>query len=130
MKKNLIFAISLFWLLTVYLCFITVEVSEAQYARNPQGDLYGENLGDRILLQWDLHDGATEYIVYRSTSLTGPWEINGRFTQAAATTGGATEELTPDASLMDLCYKVEALDATGLVIETYEPICVPKFAET
>jgi hypothetical protein len=34
---------------------------------------------------------------------------------------------TPDARLMDLCYKVEAIDTEGLVIETYEPICVPKF---
>ena len=28
---------------------------------------------------------------------------------------------------MDLCYKVELIDAKGLVIETFEPICVPKF---
>jgi len=78
-------------------------------------------------MRWALNDSATEYIVYRSTSLTGPWEVNGRFWQAATRTGGATEELTSDARLMDLCYKVEAIDSKGLVIEFYEPICVPKF---
>ncbi len=62
MKKNLIFAISLVWLLTVYLCFITVEVSEAQWAENAQGTLYSENREDHILLQFDINDGATEYI--------------------------------------------------------------------
>jgi hypothetical protein len=92
-----------------------------------QGTLYGENLGDSIIMRWALNDSATEYIVYRSTSLTGPWEVNGRFSQAATRTGGATEELTSDARLMDLCYKVEAIDSKGLVIEFYEPICVPKF---
>jgi hypothetical protein len=30
---------------------------------------------------------------------------------------------------MTLCYKVEAQNATGTVIKTYEPICVPKYAE-
>jgi len=127
MKKNLIFAFSLFWLLTVYLCFITVEVSEAQWAENAQGTLYGENRGDHILLQFDTNDSATEYFVYRSTSLTGPWQVSGHFTQGQATTGSGAIEFTPDAVLMDLCYRVEALDATGLVIETYDPICVPKF---
>lgn len=112
----------------------TVQVSQAQqgrktqWASNAQGDLFGENLGDGIVLDWDLHDGATEYKVYRSTSLAGPWEQVLRTRQVAASTGGAREDLTPDASLMDLCYKVEALDAAGAVIRTYEPICIPKFA--
>ena len=108
-----------------------MQLSQGQkgrdWASNAQGTLYGENLGDSIIMQWTLNDSATEYFVYRSTSLTGPWEVNGRFSQAAARTGGAKEELTSDARLMDLCYKVEAIDAKGLVIEFYEPICVPKF---
>ncbi len=129
MKKNLIFAISLFSVLTVHLCFITVEVSNAQHATNPQGSLYGENAGDFIILQWALNDSATVYNVYRSTSLAGPWAQVLRTLQGAASTGGAKVDLTPDARLMDLCYKVEALNATGLVIEIYDPICVPKFAK-
>lgn len=128
MKKPLL-VISLIWILTVLLSFITVEVSRAQWAQNSQGTLYGENREDHILLQFDINDSATEYIVYRSTSLTGPWQVNGRFTQGAATTGAGAMEFTPDARLMDLCYKVEALNAAGVVIEFYEPICVPKFVE-
>jgi hypothetical protein len=97
------------------------------WASNAQGTLYGENMGDFIILQWALNDSATEYFVYRSTSLNGPWEQTGRFSQGAASTGGAKVHETPDARLMDLCFKVEAIDGTGLVIEFYEPMCVPKF---
>jgi len=111
----------------------TVQMSQAQesgkrqWASNTQGTLYGENLGDSIVLNWELDDRAAEYFVYRATSLNGPWKQVLRTSQAAATTGGARVDLTPDARLMDLCYKVELIDAKGLVIETYEPICVPKF---
>jgi len=105
MERILIFVISLSWLLVVQLCFINVEVSHAQVARNAQGDFVWEEQGDSIVLPFTINESATECIVYRSTSLTGPWEVNGRFSQAAVRTGGATEELTPDARLMDLCYR-------------------------
>ncbi len=36
-------------------------------------------------------------------------------------------DVTPDARLKDLCYKVEAIDVKGNVIRRYEPVCVPKF---
>jgi len=38
-----------------------------------------------------------------------------RTSQATARTGGAKEDFTPDARLMDLCYKVEGIDAKGLL---------------
>jgi hypothetical protein len=100
---------------------------KTQWASNAQRTLYGENAGDFIILQWSLNDSAAEYFVYRSMSLNGPWAQTGRFSQGAASTGGAKVDDTPDARLMDLCYKVEAIDSKGLVIEFYEPICVPKF---
>jgi len=111
----------------------TMQVSQTQQGRKPQWasnaqrTFYGENLGDSIILDWDLNDEAAEYFVYRSTSLNGPWKQVLRTSQAAARTGGARVDLTPDARLMDLCYKVEAIDSSGVVIEFYEPICVPKF---
>ena len=40
---------------------------------------------------------------------------------------GAKVDYTPDARLMDVCYRVEATDATGVVIRVYGPICVPKY---
>jgi hypothetical protein len=52
---------------------ITADVSEAQDAANPKGDLSGGNNGDAIFLKWLAEPSATEYIVYRGTSLTGPW---------------------------------------------------------
>ena len=113
----------------------TVQVSQAQkdrmtpWASNPQRTLYGENMGDFIILDWDLRDEAAEYFVYRSTSLNGPWKQVLRTRQGAARTGGARVDLTPDARVMDLCYKVEVIDAAGLVIEIYEPICVPKLVQ-
>jgi hypothetical protein len=129
MQKVSISPTSLVFILTAYLCFIDIAVGEAQWASNAQGTLYGENLGDSIILQWDLNDSAAEYYTYRSTSLNGPWEQVLRTSQSAAATGGAREDLTPNASLMDLCYKVEAIDSKGRVIEFYEPICVPKFVQ-
>ena len=101
----------------------------AQAATNPKRTLYGENMGDFIVLQWDLNDSAAEYFVYRSTSLNGPWQQTGRFSQGAASIGGAKVHETPDARLMDLCFKVEAIDASGRVIESYEPICVSRFRQ-
>jgi hypothetical protein len=127
MRKTLIISISLVCILTVYLCLIAVEVSHAQAAEKSQGDLYGENDGDSIVLQWDLQDGAKEYVIYRSTSLAGPWVAVGRPSDSSIRTGGAKEYPIPDATLMDLCFKVEAIDAIGVVIKTYEPICVPRF---
>ena len=112
----------------------TVQISEAQkssktqWASNARGTLYGENAGDFIILQWTLNDDAAEYRTYRSRLPAGPWEQVLRTSQAAAATGGAKVDDTPDARLMDLCYKIEAVDSKGLVIEFYEPICVPKFA--
>jgi len=107
--------------------FMLPACTFAQPARNPQGTLFGQNEGDFIILQWDINDSAIEYFVYRSTSANGPWGQTSRFSQGAARTGGAKVDYTPDARLMDLCYKVEALDANGRVIELYEPICVLKF---
>jgi hypothetical protein len=103
------------WVIRWTICFSIVQVSlvavsDAQWATNPEGDLFGENLGNSIILQWNVNDKATEYIVYRSTSINGPWEVNGRFPQSVA--GRVTEEITPDAHLIDLCYKVEATDTT------------------
>jgi hypothetical protein len=79
----------------------TVQVGQAQkghetqWASNAQGTLFGENMGDFIILQWDLNDNAAEYFVYRSTSLNAPWEQTGRFSQGAARTGGAKVHETP-----------------------------------
>jgi hypothetical protein len=126
-NRQIILALLLGVLFVGALSFLTPTHSHAQAARNPQKTLYGENMGDFIILQWVLNDNATEYFVYRSTSANGPWNQTGRFSQGAARTGGAKVDYTPDARLMDLCYKVEAIDAGGLVVEYYDPICVPKF---
>ena len=100
---------------------------KTQWASNAQRTLYKENAGDFIILQWTLNYDAAEYRTYRSRSLAGPWEQVLRTSQGPAATGGAKVDDTPDARLMDLCYKVEAIDSKGLVIEFHEPICVPKF---
>ncbi len=131
MKKILIFAISLFWLLIVQPSLITVKVTQAQpfpSAQNAQGDLWGENWGDKIVFNWVEEDGAAMYIIYRSTSANGPWEELSRIDDDAARTSGSKVDVTPDARLKDLCYKIEAIDAKGNVIKRYEPMCVPKFA--
>ena len=46
---------------------------KTQWASNAQGTLYGENMEDSIVLDWELDDRAAQYFVYRATSLNGPW---------------------------------------------------------
>jgi hypothetical protein len=111
------------------LCFMSaqfgfVPLSDAQSAINPQKDLFGENMGDFIMMQWSAQNGAAEYFVYTSTSSEGPWAL---LFGVSDMSGGAKVHRTPEARLVDLCYKVEATDATGVVIRAYQPICVPKY---
>jgi hypothetical protein len=103
------------------------KAHKPQSATNAKGTLYGENMGDFIVLQWALNDFAAEYFVYRSTSASGTWEQLGRMSDAVARTSGSKIDETPDARKMDLCYKVEAINTLGQVIRTYQPMCVPKF---
>ena len=110
-------------------CFLSgqfglVGVSVAQWASNPSRDLFGENMGDFIMIQWSGHQGAALYHMYGSTSQDGPWTL---LLSTPDMRGGAKVDRTPDARLMDLCYKVEATDASGAVIRVYQPICVPKY---
>jgi len=35
-----------------------VGVSDAQWASNTAGDLFGDNMGDFIMIQWEAQDGA------------------------------------------------------------------------
>lgn len=127
MKKSLMLAIILVWILAVQLGLI--GISEGQVAENPQGDLWGENTGDQIVFTWDEQEGTSEYIVYRARHVKGPWEELARIREVAASTGGAKVDVTPDARKRDLCYKVEAIDTNGQIIRTYQPMCVPKFAQ-
>lgn len=113
--------------------FITLQIREAEpnpTVSNKAVDLSGLNMGDQIVLWWTIDDRATEYILFRSTSVDGPWVERFRMDDIAAATGGGKVDITPDARLLDLCYRVEAINALGQIVRTYEPICVPKFVET
>lgn len=111
---------------------LTVQLRRAEpnvTVQNSARDLDGLNMGDQVILGWSLEDRAAEYVLFRAPSLEGPWEERGRVDSVAARTGGSKVDITPDARLKDLCYKVDALDAKGKVVRRYEPICVPKFVE-
>ena len=132
MKKIVIIVINLAWLLTILLGCFSMEAREAEpnpTVTNPQGDLEGSNMGDQVVLSWAFDDRATGYVLFRSTSLQGPWVERLRFDADAVRSGGSQVDITPDARLMDLCYKVDAVDGKGEVIRRYEPICVRKFVE-
>jgi len=107
---------------------ITIEIRRAEpnpTISNRAADLSGRNAGDGIDLWWAPDEKATEYIVFRALSIDGPWEELGRL--PGHRPNGF--DFTPDARVRDLCYRVEAVDASGRVIHRYEPICVPKFVE-
>lgn len=126
-KRQMYLVLVLGFLLIGPISLITADVSEAQDAANPKGDLWGGNNGDAIFLKWLAEPSATEYVVYRGTSLTGPWaEL---FRDENIDVGGMREDVTSDAKVMDLCYRVEGINGTGQVIRNYEPMCVPKFVE-
>lgn len=110
--------------------FIEVEIRKAEpnrHVSNRAGDLDGLNMGDQIALWWDRAERAAEYIFFRADTIDGPWVERFRMDAQTAGASGADVDITPDARLMDLCYKVHALDAKGTVIRRYDPICVPKF---
>jgi hypothetical protein len=112
--------------------FISVEIRQAEpnvTVGNSKADLTGWNMGDQVALWWSRDDRAAEYVFYRATSLDGPWEEIFRQDLETAGASGAAVDGTPDARLMDLCYKVKALNTKGKVVRKYEPICVPKFME-
>jgi hypothetical protein len=108
--------------------FFAAAPARAQGASNGPDDLTGENMGDAIYLWWSNVATATRYVLYRSTSENGPWQQLGTIDSDISRTGGPKVDRTTDARLMTLCYKVEAQNAAGTVIKTYEPICVPKYA--
>ena len=109
--------------------FITIEIREAEpnvAVSNLATDLSGHNVGDSIELWWADDERATDYVVFRASSIQGPWQE--LFRRPVDRPNGV--DFTPDARLMDLCYKVESFDTFGQVVRTYEPICVRKFVET
>jgi hypothetical protein len=108
----------------ILFALIPQSVANAQWASNASRDLFGENLGDFIILQWTGENAAADYVVYEADSRNGPWIVS---FSVADMRGGAKVVRTPDARVKDLCFKVEATDATKKVIRIYQPICVPKF---
>jgi hypothetical protein len=125
-KKTRLIAMIVWWAFPS-VGLLSVQRVDAQSAANAAGDLWAENKGHAIWLWWENQSGTTEYIMYRSTSSNGPWQVLGGVDEEAARTGGAKVDETPDAALMDLCYKVEAVDVSSKVIRTYQPMCVPQF---
>ena len=123
--KSLMHVLLFLVLLSVSVAFGMESSAHAQHGKNAEGDLWGENLGDFIMMRWLAQPGAAEYIVYRAASISGPWiEL---FRAIEIEFGGSRVHYTPDAKKMDLCYWVEAIDTTDRVIRVYEPFCVPKF---
>jgi hypothetical protein len=120
-----------FCLLFSPLAFFAAGTARAQVINNGPQDLSGENMGDFIILWWsdDPSISITTYVMYRSPSQTGPWQEIGRMQADVSIISGGKVDYTPDARLKTLCYKVEALDAAGRVVRTYQPMCIPKYAE-
>jgi hypothetical protein len=130
MRRNHVGLLALLFCLSFFpLAFLAVDPARAQVGANARNDLWGDNMGDYIVLWWTDESSATQYVVYRSTSQNGPWQQSGTVDADMSRTGGGKIDRNPDARLMTLCYKVEAQNAAGTVIKTYEPICVPKYAE-
>ena len=117
---------TIFAALIVWLGLISGESSYGQTADNPDGDLGGTNYGNMIHITWGPTAGASEYVIYRSQSISGPWAV--LYTMAGETTKGKMIDVTPDAMTIDLCYQIDAKSSSGIVIYEYQPVCVPKYA--
>jgi hypothetical protein len=130
MKRNRIrSATLLFFLLFFPFVLFAADPARAQSGVNNRNDLWGDNMGDFIGLWWSDEPSSALYVMYRSTSQNGPWQEIGRIESDVSRTSGGKVDYTPDARLKTLCYKVEALDAAGRVVRTYQPMCVPRYAE-
>ena len=109
--------------------YITLDISKANLNMNVDNikrDLSGRNMQDQIVLWWSREPKASEYILYKAYSIDGPWVEWGRSDVNRSTNA---VHGTNEALIMDLCYKIEALDDKGKVIRVYAPICVPKWEE-
>jgi hypothetical protein len=90
---------------------------------NRERDLWGRNTGYSAELQWDRHPRATKTIILRALSREGPWESVG------VTFSSGVRDVTSEARRSDLWYRVEALEDSGGVLGTSEPLCIPRFVE-
>lgn len=100
-----------------------VDVSPDSAVFNSEGDLWGINTGELVFIWWEPEEQADSYKVYRSTMPDGPWQlwwvvpVNYRCNSV-------------DTSLIkqqDMYYRVEALDAMGQVIRSYEVLHISKY---
>jgi len=90
---------------------------------NRKRDFSGLNNGDFVALWWEQDKRASEYVISRAFASDGPWEELARVPLSSGT------DFTSEAKLKQLCYRIEALNASGNVIRSYEPICIPIFVE-
>ena len=77
------------------------------------------------MLWWaDLPPNTDRVVIYRATSANGPWNraVEDQITPDRPT--GAVDLV--DGTLHDLYYRMEALDASGSVLKSYEIVYVPK----
>lgn len=93
---------------------------------NSANDLAGSNNLESIGLWWDRDEHTTEYILFRSDVISGPFAEIGRVPAGLDRRTNA-EDITQDAKVKTLCYKIEARDAAGKTVRIYEPICIPKW---
>ena len=111
----------IFWAAFALFC---PDCTGAQGVENPEGDLWGDNLGDQIQLFWSYDSRANTYVVYRSMSENGPWSELFRTDNVLR---GTFVDITPNAGLRSLCYKVEAYDQRARLVRFYQPMCVPRY---
>jgi hypothetical protein len=77
-----------------------------------------------IHITWGPTAGASEYVIYHSQSISGPWEV--LYTMVGENKKDMTD-VTPDAMTRGVCYQIDAKSSSGIVIYTYQPVCVPKY---
>jgi hypothetical protein len=97
------------------------------WATNTRGDLFAENWRGEVVVDWTPADTPdVVYHLYEALSPEGPWTS---FFDAIVGSN-PVHQGQPNALFRDVCYKIEATDKEGTVIRAYEPICVPKYAES
>lgn len=99
----------------------------AYWATNARGDFFAENWRGEVVLDWTPAEAPdVVYHLYDALSPEGPWSLFFDATPGS----NPVHQGQPNALFRDVWYKIEATDKAGTVIRSYEPIRVPKYAES
>ncbi len=96
-----------------------------QTVLNEDGDFWGFNMGDSIILYWtDVPSNGVKLVFYRSNSASGPWTKIGE-----SPVFGPQNYVDGVSGNQELFYRADVLANSGSVIKSYSILEIPKYID-